>query len=310
MTIHRREFLARAAASAAAAALLGRRALAQEAKTLELRALGTTGRRLPRLGMGCFPLSTVQPDRAAVPIVERALELGVRYFDTAPSYGSGRSETLLGRALKGAKREELWIATKTLERGADGARRELERSLERLGVDYVDSIQCHEVHDDFESLFKKESVLDALKKAVDEKLVRHVGITCHRHPKYAKAAIERFPFATALVPVNAIDVQHFSFVKELLPFAAEKKVAVIAMKIFAGGKLVAGGALQASECLTFALAQPQVDVAVPGCGSVKEVDEAFAVAAGFVAPSDDILRDIERRAGRHEGTLTEWYKSG
>lgn len=305
--IDRREFLRRSAAASASVWWLKS---AQRAAELETKELGSTGRKLPRLGLGCYPLATVSDDAAAIGIVAHAHELGVRYFDTAPSYGSGRSERLVGAALRGKPRDELWIATKTLERKADGARRELEESLKRLGLDYVDSLQCHEVHDDWETLFAKDSVLDALQKAKDEKLVRHIGLTCHRHPKYAKAAIERFPFATALVPVNPIDVQHFSFVQEFLPFAAEKKVAVIAMKLFAGGKLVNDHHLPAKDCLTYALAQPQVSVIVPGCDSIAQMDEAFSVANGFAAPSSEVLRDIERRAGLHEGTTTEWYKSG
>ncbi|MHC5025028.1 MAG: aldo/keto reductase [Planctomycetota bacterium] len=281
-----------------------------DAITLPTVPLGRTGRTVPRLGFGGYPVSRLPTEEAAIEVVRRALDLGVRYFDTAPSYGLGRSESRIGRAIAGSgiPREELFIATKTLQRDGAGARRELEESLARLRIESVDSVQVHEVHDDVETLFGPGQVLEALEQARVEGLVRHIGITGHRNPRYLVEAIQRYDFATALVPINPLDPQHLSFIGEFLPVASERGVAVIAMKVFAGGGLLTSGRFEAAELLRYALSQPHVAVAVPGCEAVGHVEAACRAVAGFEPIAPEGLAELERRAGRHEGRASEWYK--
>ncbi len=312
--VSRRAFLAATAAAAGAGLLPGRMRAAwpgQEpgAGPLPLIALGRTGRTVPRLGFGGFPISRLE-EAGAVRVVRRAIELGVRYLDTAPSYGAGSSERSIGRAIaeSGLERGAFFVATKTLRRDGPGARRELEESLERLGLDQVDSISAHEVHDDVESLFGPGAVLAALRKAKDEGLTRHIGITGHRNPKYLVAAVERFEFDTALVPVNPLDRRHLSFIEDFAPVAARRGVAVVAMKVYGGGSLVGGGRLEAGELLRYALSQPHVAVVVPGCESVEHVEDAVEAVRGFEPLTADAQRDLEARAGPHLGRRSEWYK--
>src|SRR5207247_7825764 len=106
----------------------------------------------PRLGFGAWAVggtgwgaAPAEGDRLAA--VRRALELGITFFDTAPAYGDGASESLLGRALK-ADRDRVAIATKVGPR--DDPRRSLEASLRRLAMDYVDLIQLHEALEGWE----------------------------------------------------------------------------------------------------------------------------------------------------------------
>lgn len=283
-----------------------------QADGLPMVQLGETGRSLPRLGLGGYPIVRQPTDEAGAAVVRRAIELGVRYLDTAPSYGDGTSERRIGLAIRDVDRDSLYIATKTLERSADGARRELERSLELLGTEYVDSVQVHEVHDDVGRIFEKGAVVKALEKARDEGLIRHIGVTVHRNPRYALAALERYPFATALVPVNPLDVQHLSFIRELLPVAKSKGVGVIAMKVYAGGGLLKArsGPLTVEECLGYALSQDGVAIAIPGCQTVSHVEEAFAAVRDFEPQSDDVQREMEKKVGEHQGRSSEWYKEG
>lgn len=296
-------------------------------RTLPTAILGRTGRTVPRLGLGCFPIGGLSKEEDAAAVLDAALLAGVRYLDTAPSYHAGRSESRVGAAVKrwiashvpdarAAARGELHVATKTLERSADGARRELESSLQRLGLDSVDCIQCHEVHDDWERLFDKDGALAGLEKARDEGLTKHIGITCHRDPSYAINAIKRFPFATALVPINPIDVQHHSFVRGFLPFAAENDIAVIAMKVFGGGFLLntrdenGEPAYTPGDLLRYALAQPGVGVCVPGCETLEHVRVDAEAVRAFEQPDAAWLEAMEAKAGTHEGKSTEWYKDG
>ena len=316
--LHRRTFLELAAAGAflpiVARAQDGEPELGAsctgDIDDLPQRALGRTGRTLPVLGLGCYPLGNLADEDAAVLLVKHALATGARYFDTAPSYGDGTSETRVGKGLKEHAREELFVATKTLERDGDKALAELERSLERLGMEYVDCVQLHEVRsaEDVEALFTKDGVVKALESAREKKKLRHIGITAHKDPAVLVQACERYDFATALVPVNPLDLKHASFIKEFLPTARAKELGVIAMKIYAGGALVGEGRkVQPGDLVRFALAQDGVTLAVPGAETVAHWDEA-RYAATQPLPDEKELARILEAVGAHQGKKSEWYK--
>jgi aryl-alcohol dehydrogenase-like predicted oxidoreductase len=121
-------------------------------------------------------------------------------------------------------------------------------------------------------------------------------------------AIERHPFATALVPVNPLDCLHRSFTRTFLPRARERGVAVIAMKVYAGGELPGDRSrVSAGDLVRFALAQEGVAVAVPGADSVERWDEARA-AALLPAPSAAEGQRLQQACGPHRGQESEWYK--
>jgi predicted aldo/keto reductase-like oxidoreductase len=311
-SIDRREFLRRSAGGALALAALARRGLAQDAADpaaapaaksdrptggLELRELGTTGRKLPRLGLGCAVLASIKSDEKAIALVQRAHELGVRYFDVAPSAGKGRAEELLGKALHGTKRDELWIATKMDERKGDPARVALAASLARLQTDYVDSVHVKTTKDR-EAASETDSSLDALRQAQEQGVVRHLGLTSSKGVTYAKRAIQRFSYTIALIPVNPSDPQRFNFLGDFLPFAAEKKLAVIGMQNYVTGKKAGTEPLARKDCITYALAQTLVDVIVPRCSTLEMLEEAYAAAVEFKQPTEAWLRDLEARAGK------------
>lgn len=270
--------------------------------------LAGTDRVLPRLGLGCYPIAGLRDADEAIDVLRHALERGIRYLDTAPSYGRGSSESRIGRAIQGWDREQLFINTKTLERSADGARRELEESLRRLQTDYVDAIQVHAVHQDWESLFGDDAVLAGLSKARDEGLCRNIGITAHFNPKYLIESINRFDFDTALIPINPIDTKHMSFTRIGLPAARERGVGVIAMKIYAGGTLLREGRLSSGVCVRYALSQPGVDIIVPGCEKKSYIDKAWRAAIDFKPMTADEQRALEAEVGDHRGKDDEWYK--
>lgn len=273
--------------------------------TVKLRA---NGKVVPRLGLGCFPLSSIA-EPTAVALIEAALAAGIRYLDTAPSYGAkSESETRIGKAIAGQPRAPLFLATKTLARDADGARRDLDGSLRRLGVSHIDLVQVHEIHDDADALDPDRGVLKALLAAVRDGVVGAVGVTCHRDPEHALAALRRHRFASVLCPVNPIDPQRRSFVRSLLPKARAQEVDVIAMKLFAGGALTRAGRITAAEALAYGLSQ-DVTVVVPGCQSRTELDQALAVARGFRPLEAPALARLEQQVGKHEGKTSEWYKT-
>ncbi len=185
------------------------------------RKLGNTGISLPILGLGGAgqtPLSKYGQEASAIAIIEAALKLGIRYFDTASSYGP--SEDYLGKVLP-SNRSQVFLATKTDKRDYDGAWRELEKSLQRLQTDYIDFWQLHHVsfEEDLERIFEKNGAAKAIEEAKAQKIIRFSGITGHHEPQVIANALQRYPFDMTLVALNAADIHHpRPFSKTVLPF--------------------------------------------------------------------------------------------
>lgn len=143
------------------------------------RLLGKTGIEVSVLILGGFPTMKDPPTKKFHPaeLANTALDAGVTYFDTAPAYGNGQSERNFGEVLA-TRRGEVFLATKTGNRSYDGAMRDVEASLSRLRTDRLDLIQVHSVKakEDFAKWDKTDSVLKALHKLRDGKIVRFIGL--------------------------------------------------------------------------------------------------------------------------------------
>jgi predicted aldo/keto reductase-like oxidoreductase len=272
------------------------------------RDFGRTGLKVSVFGLGCFPLGGLAGDDEAVALVRLALDVGCTYFDTAPSYGEGSSERRLGLALRGRPRASYVLATKTHTRTAREARLDVERSLERLGVQQLDLVQVHAVSDkdDLERALAKDGPVAALVKAREEGLVRFVGLTGHRDPAVMATALERHPFDALLVPLNCVDPHHRSFVTGTLPTAVKKGVARVAMKVFASGNLPRLG-VDPRACLRFAYGL-DVATAIVGCTTPEQVRLAAEVAAEAARLTPEEERHLLGSTHPHRGASTEWYK--
>ncbi len=196
------------------------------AEAMPLRNLGRTGHKVGIFSLG-GQAAVEKPDNEAiaVPIVERAIDLGVNYIDTSARYGGEEkrwSERYVGEVMK-RRRKEVFLASKTHDRTRDGSLKLLERSFELLHTDHLDLWQLHAVSkmDDVEKIFAKGGAIEALAEARDKKLVRFVGITGHADPDVLAEAIRRFPFDTVLLGVNAADRHHLPFAEKLIPLAVE-----------------------------------------------------------------------------------------
>ncbi len=171
------------------------------------RALGRTGHNVCLFSLG--GQATLEQDGKtdeAVAIINRAIDLGVNYIDTAAAYGRGVSETYIGEVMK-TRRKEVFLATKTHDRSYDGSMRLLEKSLKQLQTDRIDAWQLHNVRtqDDLDKIFAKDGAMKAMEKARDEKIIRFLGITGHRDPFILKKGIEQYPFDSILMALNAAD---------------------------------------------------------------------------------------------------------
>lgn len=163
---------------------------------------GSTGHASSRVLFGAAALGFMRQERAD-PLLDLLLEYGVNHIDTAASYGD--SELRLAPWLR-EHRDDFFLATKTAERGARGARESLERSLERLGVDRVDLIQMHNLvdPDEWQRALGPRGALEALVEARDAGLTRFIGVTGHgwNAPEMHRRSLERFPFDSVLLPYN------------------------------------------------------------------------------------------------------------
>ena len=201
------------------------------------RVLGNTGVEVSALALGGVVgmMRAPAPDFDPVWLAQTALNLGITYFDTAPGYGGGQSETNYGQVMA-RRRKEVFLATKLEERTYDGAMRGIEGSLKRLQTDHVDLLQIHSVtaQEDVPAWEKPDGVLTALRKLRDQKVTRFIGVTGHESAEKLQAAIERYEFDTLLTTLNPV-TRRQPFRESLLPLANSKKMGVIAMKVMGGG---------------------------------------------------------------------------
>ena len=169
---------------------------------MERRRLGGTGHESSVLIYGAAALSEVDQDTADASIQE-ALDAGINHVDVAAGYGE--AELRLAPWMPRI-RSDIFLATKTEERGREAAWAEINRSLERLGTDSVDLLQLHAVGDlaALDAVTHHDGALDAALRAHEEGLVGAVGITGHTHqaPSTHLEALRRHPFATVLTPLN------------------------------------------------------------------------------------------------------------
>jgi predicted aldo/keto reductase-like oxidoreductase len=274
---------------------------------LPKRSLGRTGYEATLFGLGGEGVLRTDGRAAeAVRVIQRALDQGVNYYDTAPAYASSRD--YYGAAL-GERRREIYLASKTHDRTRDGSLRLLDDSLRRLRTDYLDSWQLHDLRTrrDLDQIFARGGAIEALTQARDEKRVRFLGVTGHRDPEILLEAMRRFTFDTVLVALNAADVHRLSFIQTVLPEAVRLGMGVVAMKVCSQGALLSQGGLAMDECLCYVLSQPGVSTAVIGCWTPEEVDDNARIVRQFTALSDVKMRELEQRTRRNANTLA-YYK--
>jgi aryl-alcohol dehydrogenase-like predicted oxidoreductase len=150
--------------------------------------LGKTGLEVSRVGMGGIPIQRPPLDEA-VRVIQRALDLGVNFIDTAYSYGAGMSEERIGKAIAG-RREQVILATKGGWRDKATVMEHIERSRQRLKTDYIDLWQLHGVNslEGYEGVLKPGGALEGAQEALKAGTIRHIGLSSHS-PDVARAAI-------------------------------------------------------------------------------------------------------------------------
>jgi aryl-alcohol dehydrogenase-like predicted oxidoreductase len=261
---------------------------------METRPFGRTGKSFPILSFGGQRIVDDHDctEDEAVEIVNTAIERGISYFDTAWIYSQGQAETRLGKVVK-HRREEMWIATKTVDTSYDGARRQLDESLTRLQTDHVDEWRLHNVMDyaRLDAFTNEGGALQAALKAREEGLIRYISISGHSDPQILVEALHRFPFDSALIALSALDHFILSFAEEFLPVANAKGVATIGMKVLGLGSLTH----EVERSLRYSFNLP-VSTVIVGMETIEQLEQNLAIAESFKPMTDEerlaFFRDI------------------
>jgi hypothetical protein len=256
----------------------------------------------------------------ALSIIERALDLGVNYIDTSSIYGGPErwSEQYVGRVMK-TRRQDTFLATKTKERTRDGSLRMIEKSLALLNTDYVDLWQLHDIGlpEDANAIFAKGGAMEALLQMKEQKVVRYLGVTGHYRPEALIDAINRYPFDTILLALNAADMHIHSFTEQLLPLAVEKQMGIIGMKVPARGRLLSSwtpppiekqqhswegsaiatrsGVMNMRDAMHFTLSHP-VSTVIVGCDNLAQLEENVQIAREFTPLSQSQMASLNQLA--------------
>ena len=195
-TLSRRDFLGKSGLALGAVAALPALPVAEAAGSkLPHRVLGRTGVSVPILAFGCGSRFLMyEPEEAGLAALNRAIDMGITYLDTAIDYGDGKSETRVGMVMK-TRRKEVFLATKIPGRARtrDAALKEVEASLKRLQTDHVDLLHIHSLGDeaDLAKIEAPDGVLKALYELRGQKTARFIGMTSHTDGAVMAKAIER-----------------------------------------------------------------------------------------------------------------------
>jgi aryl-alcohol dehydrogenase-like predicted oxidoreductase len=293
--LNRRDFFA-TALGGAAALTLPPLAKAATYPIMPERPFGRTGYRVRLFSLGGqATLEKPGTQDESVEIINRAIDLGVNYIDTAAAYGRGISQTYIGEAMK-TRRREVFLASKTHNRTRDGSWRLLEQSLKLLQTDQLDLWQLHNISrtEQLDMIFGENGAIKALQEEREQKLVRYLGIAGHFDPDVLLDGIGRFEFDTILMAMNPADRHFLSFQEKLLPEANRKKMGVIAMKIPARGRMFReGGVTTMKDAMSYTLSQP-VSTVIVGCDNVQQLEENVRIASQFRQLNSAELSRIEQ----------------
>ena len=244
--------------------------------------LGRTEMMVSKLGFGGIPIQRVSEDEA-VAVVRRCLELGITFIDTANMYGT--SEERIGKAISG-RRDQVILATKTMDRTGEGVEQHLKLSLKRLRVEYIDLYQFHDVRDSdvLNRILAPKGPMAVVEEAKRAGLVKHIGVSSHSMDT-AKELVKSGLFETIMFPFNFIACEAAD---ELLPLTREHDVGFIAMKPLAGGTLE-----NITIVFKYLFQFPDV-VPIPGIGEVQEIEEIVQILEGSRPMTATELKEMAR----------------
>jgi len=295
--------------------------------------------------VGGYHIGKISTPQEAITVIRTALDEGVNFLDNAWEYHRGRSEELMGQALREGYREKAFLMTKICARDGKGAMENLEDSLRRLKTDVIDLWQFHEIGYDIEPdmVFANDGAIHAAIKAKEQGKIRFIGFTGHKSPQvHLKMLRQDFPWDAVQMPINIMDAYYQSFAREVLPILVQRKIGVVAMKSVAFGDIIRGEPLHhlewmktslmeiapplmdylrgykvsVAECLHYAMSLP-ISVVVSGMDNMEMARENIAIAKTFKPMTDEErskllarIRDVARSGRLERFKTTGMFDSG
>lgn len=252
---------------------------------MEKRKFGKTGLETSIIGFGGFHLLEIHLEDAGY-LLNRYLDMGGNYIETAESYGDGHSEEKIGRSVAG-RRDEYILATKTASRDKKSYLNSLDGSLKRLKTDYVDLHIIHGIgtvfpeggnrFDDLKHIMESGGALEGAEEARKKGKIRFLGISMHGQPDVLIESLKSYPFDAVMTIINYFDRFNYPGIEEVLvPLAQEKEIAIILMKPIADGYLWRS----VKTAFRYAISQP-APVVVTGINNKRMLEEDINYAGSF-----------------------------
>jgi aryl-alcohol dehydrogenase-like predicted oxidoreductase len=256
------------------------------------RTFGRTGFEATILGLGGEGiLRTFGYEEQAYQLINRAIDLGINYFESARAYSG--SESYYGLALK-ERRKEIFLTSKSHARDRNGAWAHLQETLANMKTDHLDLWQVHDVRtqEDVGQIFGPQGAIHAFVEAKEKGLTRFIGVTGHHDPLITRRCMESFDFDTVLIPVNPAERVYKSYIDQVIPIARQRGMGIVAMKIYFRGFAARLPWFTSMEpFFRFALSQP-VSLAVIGCDDIKQLEQNVAFARSFRPMAEDEKQDL------------------
>ena len=255
------------------------------------------------IGFGGIKLHGLEP-KVAEACLNRALDLGVNFVDTARNYTS--SEAKIGAALKG-RRHEYCLATKSASRDESALMQDLETSLRELQTDVIDLYQLHTVSDrkTYEQVMAPKGALEGAKKAHRQGKFMHLGVTIHRDIGVMRDCIECGEFETIMLAHSVMDPESV-VASGILDLARDHGMGVVVMKALAGGAISSpcadNGHVKDDPIvrgvLRHLLSDDRLSCIIPGIMRVEEVEENVATCEMKAALTDEELTQLLEGIGK------------
>jgi len=263
------------------------------------RLLGRTGVEVSLVGLGGWHLGfDYMDEELSTRIMRTAIDNGINFMDNCWDYNNGASEERMGKALKDGYRERVFLMTKIDGRTKKDAAKQLDESLKRFDVDYIDLVQHHEIlrYEDPHRIFDEDGANAALVEARDAGKIRFIGFTGHKDPRIHLYMLEvakqnGFRFDAVQMPLNVMDAHFRSFEKLVLPELVKEEIGVLAMKTLANGTILESKTVSATECLQYAMNLP-VSVVITGCESMDDLEQALDAARTFQPLSEQQVNSL------------------